>query len=440
MSIPLDAEPDRVRVSEERVAFLSAAVESCDDAVVSVDNGGLVASWNRNAERLFGYGGGDVLGQPVTSLFPEHQREHVSALLVRVLAGETLDHLPIEGQRKDGMAVEVALTVTPVFDATGRALGVCCVATDVTERQIAQAALAASEARLRRGEALAHVGGWVWDVGSDSVQWSDELHAMHGIDPSDFEGTLEAHLAPIHVEDRAQVCSGMESAVAGRRRFVAEYRIVRSDGGVRWMRAEAEAALSSSGAVVGLQGVYQEVTERHREAEALQVAIEREREAAEQRRVTDRKAANALRRAVELLVEVAKEPVPPALVRRDEVRLGEEIERIVALLGDRLASRRVTIDVSRGMPVKVDRAVLTRLLTAFLASACSFSASTSPIMVSARREGDAVVISVLDRGPGPPPDFAGDLAAADLIGENERARWEAGSGWSSRASLTFPAG
>ena len=218
-------------------------------------------------------------------------------------------------------------------------------ATDVTERQLAQAGLAASEARLRRGEALAHVGGWAWDVGSDSVQWSDELHAMHGLDPSEFDGTMEAHLAPIHGDDRAEVRSGMESAVAGGRRFVAEYRIVRSDGGVRWMHAEAEAALSSSGAVVGLQGVYQEVTERHREAEAQQVAIEREREAAEERRVTDRKAANALRRAVELLVEVAKEPVPVALVRREDVRLGEEIERIVASLGDRLASRRVTIDV-----------------------------------------------------------------------------------------------
>jgi PAS domain S-box-containing protein len=432
-------ESDRIRVAEERVAFLSAAVESCDDAVVSVDNDGFVASWNRNAERLFGYGGGDVVGQPVTSLFPEHQRDHVGALLMRVREGEILDHLPIEAQRKDGMAVEVSLTVTPVFDATGHALGVSCVATDVTERQLAQAGLAASEARLRRGEALAHVGGWVWDVGSDSVQWSDELHAMHGLDPSEFDGTMEAHLAPIHVDDRAAVRSGMEGAVAGGRRFVAEYRIVRSDGGVRWMRAEAEAALSSSGAVVGLQGVYKEVTER-REAEAQQVAIEREREAAEERRVADRKAANALRRAVELLVEVAKEPVPAALVRRDDVRLGEEIERIVASLSDRLASRRVTIDVSRGVPVRVDRAVFARLLTAFLASACSFSAPTSPIMISARREGDAVVISVLDRGPGPPPDFAGDLAVADLIGENERARWEAGSGWSSRASLTFPAG
>src|SRR5258706_9367536 len=334
MSLPLDAEPDRIRAAEERVAFLSAAVESCDDAVVSVDNDGLVASWNRNAERLFGYGGGDVLGHPVTSLFPEHQRDHVGALLVRVLEGEILDHLPIEAQRKDGMAVEVSLTVTPVFDAAGRALGVSCVATDVTERQLAQAGLAASEARLRRGEALAHVGGWVWDVGSDSVQWSDELHVMHGLDPSEFEGTMEAHLAPIHVDDRAEVRAGMESAVAGGRRFVAEYRIVRPDGGIRWMRAEAEAALSSSGAVVGLQGVYQEVTERHREAEALQVAIEREREAAEERRVTDRRAAHALPPALGLPVEGGQKPVPVALVRRGDARVGEGVQRSDASLGD----------------------------------------------------------------------------------------------------------
>src|SRR5258706_3648226 len=179
MSLPLDAEPDRIRAAEERVAFLSAAVESCDDAVVSVDNDGLVASWTRNAERLFGYGGGDVLGQPVTSLFPEHQRKHVGALLVRVLEGETLDHLPIEAQRKDGMAVEVSLTVTPVFDAAGRALGVSCVATDVTERQLAQAGLAGSEGRLRLGEGLAPLGGGGMEGGSGNSPQSDQVPCVY---------------------------------------------------------------------------------------------------------------------------------------------------------------------------------------------------------------------------------------------------------------------
>ena len=64
MSLPLDAEPDRIRAAEARVAFLSAAVEACDAAVVSVDNGALVTSWNHTAQRLFGYGAGDALGQP----------------------------------------------------------------------------------------------------------------------------------------------------------------------------------------------------------------------------------------------------------------------------------------------------------------------------------------------------------------------------------------
>src|SRR5258706_4961082 len=82
MSLPLDAEPDRIRAAEERVAFLSAAVESCDDAVVSVDNDGLVASWTRNAERLFGYGGGDGLGPAVPSPFLAHQRQPCRAVPV----------------------------------------------------------------------------------------------------------------------------------------------------------------------------------------------------------------------------------------------------------------------------------------------------------------------------------------------------------------------
>ena len=74
--------------------------------------------------------------------------------------------------------------------------GIVGVARDITEQRLAQAALAETEARLREAEALAHVGRWLWDVGSGAVQWSEELHRIHGIDPRDFDGTLEAHLVP----------------------------------------------------------------------------------------------------------------------------------------------------------------------------------------------------------------------------------------------------
>ena len=66
---------------------------------------------------------------------------------------------------------------------------------DITEQRLAQASLAEVEARVRESEALANVGSWLWDLRTGTVQWSDEFHRIHGVDPLDFDGTLEAHLA-----------------------------------------------------------------------------------------------------------------------------------------------------------------------------------------------------------------------------------------------------
>ena len=84
-------------------------------------------------------------------------------------------------------------------------VGAVSVAHDLTEQRLAQASLAEVEARRREGEAQAHVGRWLWDIGTGAVQWSDELHRIHGVDPLEFAGTLDAHLACVHDDDRARV-------------------------------------------------------------------------------------------------------------------------------------------------------------------------------------------------------------------------------------------
>ena len=141
-------------------------------------------------------------------------------------------------------------------------IGGVSIAQDMTEVRLTQATLAEVEARRSGGEAEAHVGRWLWDVGSGAVQWSDELHVIHGVDPLEFAGTLEAHLAYVHDDDRARVRAGMDAAVAGARPFEDEHRIVKPTGEVRWIYVRAEPTLSSAGAVVGLRGIGQDVHDR----------------------------------------------------------------------------------------------------------------------------------------------------------------------------------
>jgi PAS domain S-box-containing protein len=135
------------------------------------------------------------------------------------------------------------------------------IARDITEQRLTQAALAEVETRVRESEALAHVGSWLWDVRTVAVQWSNELHRIHGVDPLEFEGTFAAHLDRVHPDDRTWVEQALEDAVAANRPFEAGYRIVRPHGVVRSLRSRAQPMVGSDGTVIGLRGIAQDVTD-----------------------------------------------------------------------------------------------------------------------------------------------------------------------------------
>ena len=246
----------------ERLAILEAFVEASSDALFSQDAQGRITTWNRSAERIFGYPEAEMLGQRADVLFPAHLQPGLQLVYDTVTAGERVDHLETEAQRKDGMPIPISLSLRPVVDAAGAFAGAVSVAQDITEKRLGQASLAEVEARLRGGEAQAHVGRWLWDVGTGAVQWSDELHRIHGVDPLEFAGTFEAHLGCIHPDDRGRVQDEMEAAVRSGQAFEDEYRVVRPDGDVRQVYARGEPTMRAGRVVVGLRGIGQDVTAR----------------------------------------------------------------------------------------------------------------------------------------------------------------------------------
>lgn len=241
---------------------MRALVDTTDDAVVGTDQHGLITTWNRSAERVSGYRAREVVGRRAIELFPSHLQDELTMLIAGVAEGERISRFETEIQRKDGLQVPISMSLCPVFDESRQLIAMVAVARDITEQRLAQARLAEIEERIRESEALAHVGSWLWDVRTDTMQWSDEFHRIHGVDPLDFGGTLEAHLCLVHPGDRARVHLAMQEAVVTNRPFEDEYRVVRPDRGERRLQARAQPMLDSAGAVVGLRGIGQDVTDR----------------------------------------------------------------------------------------------------------------------------------------------------------------------------------
>lgn len=95
---------------------------------------GIIATWNRDAEKLYGYAAEEVVGKPVTMLIPPQRQEEEPSIIARIKRGERLDHYETVRQRKDGRRVEVSLTVSPIFDARGIVVGASKIARDITQR------------------------------------------------------------------------------------------------------------------------------------------------------------------------------------------------------------------------------------------------------------------------------------------------------------------
>lgn len=248
-----------------RLAVLDAFVDTTGDAMFSVDTADRIATWNRAAVRMFGYDLEEIIGSQWDALFPDPLLAGLRTLFDAVAAGDRIDRHDTEIERRDETRVMASLSLCPVLHS-GRRVGTVAVVQDITEQRLTQGMLGEAEARLREGEALAHVGRWLWDVATGAVQWSDEFHRIHGVDPLEFDGTFEAHVEYVHPDDRERVITALEHSVTSGRAFDEEYRLVRPDGEFRRILSRAEPTIDASGEVVGLRGIAQDVTGRSRDS------------------------------------------------------------------------------------------------------------------------------------------------------------------------------
>jgi len=143
--------------AEETHAYLAALVESSDDAIIGKTLDAIVTSWNKGAERLFGYSAEEMIGQPIGRIVPPDRPDDASKILAVIGRGERVDHYETERTHKDGRRIYVSLTVSPIKDAAGTIVGASKIARDVTERRLAdeERERLLAEAREARAEAEA---------------------------------------------------------------------------------------------------------------------------------------------------------------------------------------------------------------------------------------------------------------------------------------------
>jgi PAS domain S-box-containing protein len=147
LAITRDVTEQRRR--ERAALLLSAIVDSSDDAIISKDLNGVVTSWNKSAERLFGYSAAEAVGKSIAELLiPADRQEEEPKILERLRRGERIDHFETVRRCKDGSLLDISLTISPVKDSAGRIIGASKIARDITDRKRIESAVQSLNAQL----------------------------------------------------------------------------------------------------------------------------------------------------------------------------------------------------------------------------------------------------------------------------------------------------
>jgi diguanylate cyclase (GGDEF)-like protein/PAS domain S-box-containing protein len=232
-------------------------------------------SWNRGAERLYGYSASEMLGRSYAEILPGDPGEDFAALFGKAMAGERVSQHESRRTRRDGSTIDVSVSVAPIFAPNGSIVGNSAVLHDITERRQREREQEASRSLLEQAQTVGRLGGWNSGVGPNSpLTCTSETFRIFGIAERTDLTTADFY-ERVHPDDLDLVRAAVQAAIEGAGRYEFEHRIVRPDGTQRWVFEAGDVILDASGTAIEMAGVVQDITDR-REAEETAKGAERQ--------------------------------------------------------------------------------------------------------------------------------------------------------------------
>ena len=335
-------------------ARLAAIVESSDDAIISKDLNGIITSWNRGAERLFGYTEQEMVGQPVTMLIPPERLDEEPSILARIRRGERVEHYETMRCRKDGTAVDVSLAISPILDTHGRVVGASKIARDITERKEAERKLRESEERFRTMADSSPIMIWMVDMKGKVTFLNRTYLEYFGIA---IDKTEEFYWPGIvHPDDRDAYVAAFQTSTQERQIFHQRARLRRYDGQWRWFESRANPILGTAGAISGFIGSSMDITEIYESQEALKELGRRKDEFLATLSHELRNPLAPIRNAVEILKSVM-----PGEPKFEWCRglIDQQVHHMARLMEDLLDLSRITRNILelRKQPIDLNRVI-----------------------------------------------------------------------------------
>jgi PAS domain S-box-containing protein len=437
------------REGERARGLLASIIESSDDAIISKDLTGRITSWNRAAERMYGYTAEEMIGQPVLRIVPPELHDEEARILAKVRAGERIEHLPTTRLAKDGRRLEVEITVSPVRNINGAIIGAAKSARDVSAKREADRTKA-TLAAIVTGSDDAIISKTLDGV---VTSWNPAAERLYGYSSDEMVGQSILRIVPVHLyfeEDHI-----LSKIRAGERLEHFETTRIRKDGRTVEVSLTVSPVRDSLGRLIGASKIARDISAQReaqrkkdeflavlahelrnplapiRNAIALfgqpnTTAAQRERAHA----IAERQFQH-MSRLLDDLLDVSRLTRGRVELKKEHVELRWLVQQAVEATRGIMAERGHQLAVTHAeeaLFLEADPVRITQVMANLLTNAAKYTDPGGRITLETRREGDYAVIDVTDNGIGFDEDMRGRLFVLFSQDRNALARAAGGLG------------